>query len=133
MKMNEEAIKWLKKNSTSEPNLTCHSCGWENVLQIICSTSAGLYSLNLGKLCWFHLVSVRAEKEFAVMSHQLKSDLDEKSSLIKQLSSQLDTHQANFNELKQELNKVRLYVEISSPQLNIRVNRARFTIHSEFC
>ena len=40
------------------------------------------------------------------MNQQLRSELDDKSGLIKQLSKQLDTHQANFTELKQELNKV---------------------------
>jgi hypothetical protein len=46
------------------------------------------------------------EKDYAVLNRQLKGDLSEKTNLIKQLSSQLDTHQANFNELKQELSKV---------------------------
>ena len=48
----------------------------------------------------------RAEKEYAVLSNQLSTELQEKKNVIKQLSDQLEVHQKNFDDLKDELNKV---------------------------
>ena len=47
-----------------------------------------------------------AEKEYASLSKQLNRELDEKRSVIQSLSKQLEDHQREFNELKQELSKV---------------------------
>ena len=51
----------------------------------------------------------RAEKEYTLLSKQLKAELDEKKSIIRKLSTQLEEHTTNFNELKDELSKVNLY------------------------
>lgn len=48
----------------------------------------------------------RAEKEYAILSKQLSTELEEKKSVIKKLSQQLEQHQINFEDLKDELNKV---------------------------
>lgn len=48
----------------------------------------------------------RAEKEYALLSKQLQTELDEKKSVIHKLSRQLELHQKNFDELKEELTKV---------------------------
>ena len=40
------------------------------------------------------------------LSNQLQAELEEKKTLIGSLSEQLDLHQHNFDQLKQELNKV---------------------------
>lgn len=48
----------------------------------------------------------RAEKEYAALSKQLGKELDEKRTVIGTLSKQLEAHQKEFNELKDELSKV---------------------------
>ena len=48
----------------------------------------------------------RAEKEYALINQQLQTDLEKKNHVIGKLSKQLELHQKNFDELKDELNKV---------------------------
>ena len=55
----------------------------------------------------------RAEKEYAILSQKLSEELDEKKSIINKLSKQLGLHQDNFNDLKDELNKVRNFIAIT--------------------
>ncbi|KAK2161846.1 hypothetical protein NP493_1558g00046 [Ridgeia piscesae] len=50
---------------------------------------------------------LRAEKEYVTLSNQLQAELEEKKTLIGSLSEQLDLHQHNFDQLKQELNKAK--------------------------
>ncbi|KAK2146872.1 hypothetical protein LSH36_581g03034 [Paralvinella palmiformis] len=57
---------------------------------------------------------LRAEKEYAALNKQLHEELEDKRLVIQKLSGQLDNHQKNFNELKQELNKAKkrqIYLE----------------------
>ena len=56
--------------------------------------------------CFRYFLHIRAEKEYALLSKQLQSELDDKKSIINQLSKQLEIHQKNFDELKEELNNV---------------------------
>ena len=55
-------------------------------------------------------IRFRAEKEYAILSQKLSEELDEKKSIINKLSKQLGLHQDNFNDLKDELNKVRNFM-----------------------
>lgn len=50
----------------------------------------------------------RAEKEYADLSKQLSQELDDKKLVIKNLSCQLEEHQKDFNELRNELTKVNI-------------------------
>ncbi len=41
------------------------------------------------------------------MSQKLSDELDEKKSIISKMNKQLELHQTNFDDLKEELNKVK--------------------------
>ena len=58
-------------------------------------------------LCAFCMSHHRAEKEYAALSRQLNKELEEKRTVISNLSKQMEEHQKDFTELKQELAKVR--------------------------
>lgn len=58
-------------------------------------------------MCFFFVV-VRVEKEYVLVRRQLSSEVDSKKTVIGNLSKELEIHQKNFNELKDELNKVGL-------------------------
>ena len=60
----------------------------------------------LGLTVLVQCLCFRAEKEYVTLSNQLQAELEEKKTLIGSLSEQLDLHQQNFDQLKQELNKV---------------------------
>lgn len=51
-------------------------------------------------------VFCRLEKEHDSARYQLTAELDDKKKVIQSLSKQLEVHQKNFNELKDELAKV---------------------------
>lgn len=56
----------------------------------------------------------RTEKEYKSVKKQLTSEVDNKKSVIGSLSKELEIHQKNFNELKDELNKAKkrqIYLE----------------------
>jgi len=55
---------------------------------------------------WFYFF--RTEKEYKSVKKQLTSEVDNKKSVIGSLSKELEIHQKNFNELKDELNKVKI-------------------------
>ncbi|XP_070542624.1 coiled-coil domain-containing protein 171-like isoform X2 [Ptychodera flava] len=46
-------------------------------------------------------------KEYAIVKKQLTGDLEDKKDIINNMSKQLELHQKNFNELKEELNKAK--------------------------
>ncbi|XP_002730890.2 coiled-coil domain-containing protein 171-like [Saccoglossus kowalevskii] len=49
----------------------------------------------------------KVSKEYETVKKQLTHEIDDKSSMISNLSKQLELHQKNFNELKDELNKAK--------------------------
>ena len=53
------------------------------------------------------LFTFRLEKDTASIQRQLSEELKEKKNVISKMSKQLDLHQRNFDELKDELNRVR--------------------------
>ena len=59
-------------------------------------------------------VCCRAEKEYVSLSHQLQTELEDKKTLIGDLSDQLELHQRSFDQLKVELNKVACLISTSS-------------------
>ncbi|XP_013378672.1 coiled-coil domain-containing protein 171-like [Lingula anatina] len=56
----------------------------------------------------------RLEKEYANVKHQLTSEVEDKKAVISNLSKQLELHQKNFDDLKEELAKAKkrqIYLE----------------------
>jgi predicted RNase H-like nuclease (RuvC/YqgF family) len=49
----------------------------------------------------------KVEKEYSSVKRQLTSEVENKKNVIGNLSKELEVHQKNFNELKEELSKVR--------------------------
>lgn len=49
----------------------------------------------------------KVEKEYSSVKLQLTSEVENKKNVIGNLSKELEVHQKNFNELKDELSKVR--------------------------
>lgn len=63
---------------------------------------------HLSKLILTLYLFYRTEKEYKSVKKQLTNEVDNKKNVIGSLSKELEVHQKNFNELKDELNKVKL-------------------------
>ena len=48
----------------------------------------------------------RIEKEYMIVRQQLSSEVENKKNIIHNMSKELEIHQKNFNDLKDELGKV---------------------------
>ena len=61
----------------------------------------------------FAIVVYRVEKEYSTVKKQLTTEVDSKKTTIGNLSKELEIHQKNFIELKEELSKVLIVLSIT--------------------
>ena len=73
----------------------------------------------------------KVEKEYSSVKRQLTSEVENKKNVIGNLSKELEVHQKNFNELKEELSKV--HTDLWCNGKGIKINEMRLKLWWRTC